>query len=51
MGPWMWCRIVRWGRRYQTGENHGTPFHTSISPSEGPMRPVNSDATARGNTL
>ena len=39
IGPWTWCRIVRWGRRYQTGENHGTPFHTSTSPSEAPHAP------------
>ena len=30
IGPWTWWRIVMWGRRYHTGENHGTPFQTSI---------------------
>ena len=40
-----------WGRRYQTGENHGTPFHTSTRPSERPMRPVSSDTAVRGKTV
>ena len=39
-----------WGRRYHTGENHGTPFHTSTSASERPIRPASSAAMARGNT-
>ena len=40
-----------WGRRYHTGENHGTPFHTSMRASERPIRPTNSLAAARGNTV
>ena len=42
-------RHVR-GRRYQTGENHGTPFQISTSASERPIRPVSSDTAVRGNT-
>ncbi len=51
IGPWTWCRIVRCGRRYQTGENHGTPFHTSTRASERPIRPASSATAVRGNTV
>ena len=37
-------------RRYHTGENHGTPFHTSTRASERPIRPVSSLTAVRGNT-
>ena len=43
IGPWTWWRIVRCGRRYQTGENHGTPFQISTRASERPIRPASSD--------
>ena len=39
------------GRRYHTGENHGTPFHTSTRASERPIRRVSSVTAARGNTV
>ena len=51
IGPWTWWRIVRWGRRYQTGLNQGTPFQISTSPSDGPIRRLSSDTIVRGKTL
>ena len=50
IGPWTWWTIVSRGRRYHTGENHGTPFQISTSASERPIRPSSSAATVRGNT-
>ena len=50
IGPWTWWTIVSRGRRYHSGENHGTPFHTSTSASERPICPSTSAAAARGNT-
>ena len=45
IGPWTWWTIVSRGRRYHTGENHGTPFQISTSASDRPIRPSTS-ATA-----
>ena len=51
IGPWTWCTIVSRGRRYQSGENHGTPFQISTRASDRPIRPSTSAALARQNTL